>query len=193
MSELTSSPNPNRPGTPLDRVHPLIRTRQVRDFTDRPLEPALLEALAEVLRWTGSSNNRQPWRFLVLRDRPILRQIADAGQPQTRALQTATAALAIVLPVEPERTVANAYDEGRAAERVLVGAGLLGIGAGIAWVRDDVQAPVRALLGVPDGWFVRTVIALGYPTEAALRPKSAPGQARLPREQVIFHDHWPAA
>ncbi|MGC8634470.1 MAG: nitroreductase family protein [Candidatus Limnocylindrales bacterium] len=192
MSESTSLSSPSRPGAPLDRVHPLIRTRQVRDFTDRRLEPALLDALAEVVRWTGSSNNRQPWRFLVLRDRATLRQIADAGQPQTRALQTAAAALAIALPAESERTVSNAYDEGRAAERVLIAAGLLGIGAGIAWVRDDVQAPIGALLGVPDGWFIRTVIALGYPTEAALRPKSAPGQARLPRERTVFQDRWPA-
>ena len=53
---------------PLERVRPLLRARQVREFTPEPPTDADLEALTEVARWTGSSRNSQPWRFIVIRD-----------------------------------------------------------------------------------------------------------------------------
>ena len=145
----------------------------------------------DVARWSGSSRNEQPWRFITIRDVATIRAIADAGMPQTRSLHTAVAALAIVLPSDPERVIGDAYDDGRAAERVLVAASMLGLGAGITWVRRDVMAAIRPLLGLPDDRMVRTIISLGHPTEAALRPKSPPGQARLPRGEVVFSERWP--
>ena len=54
--------------TALERVRPLLRTRQVREFTSAPPTDAELEALTEVARWSGSSGNSQPWRFIVVRD-----------------------------------------------------------------------------------------------------------------------------
>ncbi len=173
----------------LDRVRPLIRTRQVREFEPEPVSEAELHAITEAARWTGSSQNSQPWRFVVVRDRTSLERLAAAGQPQTRPLQTAAAAVAIVLPADSAREPA-AYDEGRAAERILIAAGMLGLGAGITWVRRDVQADARAILGLPDDTLVRTVVALGHPTAEARRPKSPPGQARLPRESVVYDAGW---
>lgn len=174
-----------------ERVRPLLRTRQVRDFTDEPPTDAELEAITEVARWSGSSQNKQPWRFIVLRDPATLRAVADAGLPSTRALTTAPAAIAIVMPATQERQVSFAYDEARAAERMLIAAGLLDLAAGIAWVRPDARDTVRGLLGVPQDRMVRTVVAVGHPTAAARQPKSAPGQARRPREETVFAERWP--
>ncbi len=188
-----ASPVPSPVPSPLDRVRPLIRTRQVREFTDEPLSAGEIDALAEVARWSGSSNNRQPWRFLVIRDRATLRRLAEAGLPQTRALHTATAALAVVLPVDPARAISHAYDDGRVAERILVATAMLGLAGGITWVRDDVVGAARDLLGLPADRTVRTIVALGHPTEAARHPKSAPGQARLPRAELVFDERWPAS
>lgn len=175
----------------LDVVRPLLRTRQVREFTEERVADADLHALTEAARWSGSSQNQQPWRFLVVRDTDRLRRLAAAGLPQTRALRTAAAALVIVLPNEPGRRSIDAYDDGRVAERVLVAAGMLGLGAGITFIRDDVQGEARAILGLPDDRRVETIVALGHPTEAARLPKSPLGQARLPREQTVFEERWP--
>ena len=177
--------------SPHDRVRPLVRARQFREYTDQPLTEEELDALADVARWSGSSRNQQPWRFIVIRDIPTIRAIAEVGMPQTRSLHTATAAMAIVLPADPARSVSDAYDDGRVAERVLTGASMLGLGAGIAWIRRDVIDAVRPLLGLPPDRMVRTILSLGHPSEAARRPKSAPGQARLPRDEVVFKERWP--
>ena len=176
---------------PQELVRPLIKVRQAREFTSKKVTRAELHAITEAARWSGSSRNEQPCRFIVLRDRTRIRDIAELGLPQTRGLRTATAAVAIVLPDEPGREISRAFDDGRAAERMLIAAHLLGLGGGISFVRRDVRDGINEALGLPAKRSVRTIVALGHPTEDALQSKSRPGQARLPREEVIFEERWP--
>ena len=171
-------------------VRPLLRVRQFRQFTDEAPTSDELAALADVARWSGSSTNSQPWRFIVVRDRDVLLQLHEAGLPQTRSLATALAAIAIVLP--DGDAISHAFDEGRAAERMLIGATNLGLGAGIAWIMPAIRPLVGKLLALPNGWFVRTLVVVGHPTNEARAPKAAPGRARLPREDVVFEARWPA-
>ena len=172
-------------------IRPLLRTRQVREFTDEPVDPAAVDALADAARWSGSSQNTQPWRFVVLRRSETLARLAELGAPHTRSLRTAAAAVAIVLPAEPGRAVSHAFDEGRAAERILVAASMLGLAAGIGWVRSEVRPAVGELLGLPEDRFVRTIVAIGHPTPQARKPKKPRGEARLPREDTVFEERWP--
>jgi nitroreductase len=174
-----------------DRLRPLRRARQVREFTTEPVDAAALDAIADVARWSGSSRNTQPWRFIVVRDAGVLGRLAAIGLPQTRALRTATAAIAIVLPADESHEIGIAYDDGRAAERILIAAGMLDLGAGIAWVRSDVRAAVGEMFGLPEGRYVRTIVALGHPSDAARQPKSPPGQARLSRAETVVYERWP--
>ena len=177
---------------PADVLRPLRRTRQVREFEPTPLAPEVLDALADVARWTGSSTNSQPWRFIVITEPSTLQAIHVAGVPQTRGLATAPAAIAIVLPADHDRAVHDAYDDGRVAERILVAAAMLDIGAGISWIRSDVRPAIATILGLPEDWMIRSVVQLGIPTTAARQPKSEPGKARLPRDEVIFRERWPS-
>jgi nitroreductase len=172
-----------------DVVRPLLRVRQIREFTPDPPTDAELDAIVDAARWSGSSTNSQPWRFVTIRDRGVLDRLHEAGLPQTRSLKTAPAAVAIVLP-DDDHALSHAYDEGRAAERILIAANLLGLAAGIAWITTKVRPVVAELLRIPDGRFVRTIVVLGHPTEAALAPK---GQGRLPRNEVVFEERWPAS
>lgn len=176
---------------PLDVVRPLLRVRQIRQFTHVPPTDEQIAAITDVARWTGSSRNTQPWRFIVVRDRDALLRIHEAGMPQTRSLATALVAIAIVVP-DDDDAISYAYDEGRAAERMLIAASFLGLGAGIAWIMPHVRPLVAELLGVPADRLVRTLVVVGNPTEEARAPKTAPGKARLPREEVVFDDRSPA-
>jgi nitroreductase len=186
-TDMTDGPT----GTAADRVRPLVRVRQIRGYTNEPVTDDELAALGDAARWSGSSANQQPWRFIVIRDRKMLDALHKAGMPQTRSLETAPAAIVVVLP-EDERGISRAYDEGRAVERIMIAAKLLGLAAGISWVKRVVAPVVGELLGLPSGHFGRTIVAVGHPSEAALAPKALPGEARLPREQVIFEERWPA-
>lgn len=184
---------PKTPPTPLELVQPLIRVRQMRSFTTKRVTKAELFAITEVARWSGSSRNEQPWRFIILRDRDMIGAIAEIGLPQTRGLPTAPAAVAIIMPDEKERELSRAFDDGRAAERMLIAAYMLGFGGGISRVRRDVRPPIGEILGLPEGRSVRTIVGFGYPTQEALLPKSEPGKARLSRDRLIVEDRWPLA
>jgi nitroreductase len=183
MSEPSSSTT--------ERVRPLLRVRQIREFTEQAVSNSELHAIADVARWSGSSSNSQPWRFVVVAEGDTIRRLADAAMPQARALKTAAAAIAIVLPDESGKAVSYAYDEGRAAERILIAASLLGLAAGITWILPEARARIHAILEIPEGKLIRTIVAIGHASEAAQKPKSAPGTARLPRDQVVFEELWP--
>lgn len=165
----------------------LRRTRQVRDFRAEPVPDDVLEQLLDVARWSGSAKNRQPWTFVVLRDRDRRAQLA-ALVPNASHVAKAAVAIAIVMP--GENAEQDAFDEGRAAERLLVAAEVLGLGAGIGWAMGEKRRPVADFLGIPAPAFVRTFISLGYPTAAAAAPKSAPGMARKPLADVVRHERF---
>ncbi len=171
-------------------MRPLLRIRQTVEFSDQPVDSHSVEAITDVARWSGSANNRQPWRFIVIRNVDTIRRIAGAGLPHTVTLSTAGAAIAFVLPDDPERELVDAYDDGRAAERVLIAASMLGLAGAISWIRPEVRAAVREILGLPEDLMVRTVMAIGHPTDRASRPRSAPGAARLPRSETVHEERW---
>jgi nitroreductase len=160
----------------------LRSTRQIRRFTDQPVDEAALWSILEVARWTGSSENTQPWSFLVVRDGEARRRIGGSTR-YARHVGTAPIAIAIVMPGKDPET--EAYDEGRVAERILIAAGALGLGAGIGWVEGEEHELVDGLLGVTPPALVRTIVAIGHPTEAALKPRSGPGTGRKPLAEFV--------
>jgi nitroreductase len=160
----------------------LRRTRQVRQFADDPVSQAELDEILEVARWSGSSTNWQPWRFLVIRDRATLGSLAELLS-NARHVGSAPVVLGVVMP--NQKPDWEPYDEGRLAERVLVAAGALGLGAGIGWVFGSRRPTVAELLGLRDGEYIRTVISIGHPSAEGRRPKSAPGQARKPLSELV--------
>lgn len=194
LDRLDGRDGPDR--NPGQIVRPLIRVRQYRQFTDEPPTDRELAAIVDVARWSGSSRNTQPWRFIVIRDRSLIRQIHGMGMPQTRSLETAPCAIAIVIPKgdsQDEDEVSYAFDEGRAAERMLIAASFLGLGAGIAWLVPQIRPRVAEMLGIPAGRLVRTLVVVGHPTEAARAPKLGAEKARLPRSETVFEERWPDA
>ena len=130
----------------------------------------------------------------MLGDVDLIRRIAAMDLPHSRALNTAMAAIAMVMPATGEAEFdTHAYDEGRASERMLIATSDLGLAGGLLWVSTAAREAVDALLGVPTGWMVRSVLAIGHPAPEAQAPKNPRGQARRPRERMVARDRWMAA
>jgi nitroreductase len=165
----------------------LRRTRQVRDFRPDPVPDELLEELLEVGRWSGSAANSQPWTFIVVRSRERLDRLAELA-PNAHHLQRAPLAIAIAMPGEKPEW--DAYDEGRVAERILVAAGALGLGAGIGWAVPSKRPAVAEYLGLTPPAYVRTLISVGFPSEAALARKSPRGKARKPLADLVRYERF---
>jgi nitroreductase len=189
MSDRQDAPMPDQepPVGAAATLRTLRSVRSVRDLRPDPIPDALLTEILDVARWTGSGMNRQPWTFVVVRDRATLAGIADASP---NAGHVRGAAAAIVLVMDGESPAMEAFDEARAAERILVAATALGLASAIGWIMPPGRPAVATLLGVPEGRTVRTLVSLGYPTEAGSRPKAAPGTARKPLADVVRYERF---
>ena len=51
--------------------------RSIRRFSERAVSGDDLARLFEAARWAPSNHNRQPWRFLVLEDKPQINRLAE--------------------------------------------------------------------------------------------------------------------
>ena len=182
MTTAGWDPNAGTRATADPVLRALRRTRQIRQFTEEPVTETDLSAILDVARWTGSSMNLQPWTFIVIRDRADRERLAELA-PYAR--HVARAALAVAIAMNGDNPEWDAYDEGRVAERILVAASALGLGAGIGWALETERPQVAALLGLTAPQFVRTIISLGHPTERARQPRSVPGTARRPLAALV--------
>lgn len=160
----------------------LRRTRQIRSFDGEPVNDDDIRALLEVARWTGSSMNMQPWRFIVIRDRDVRQRIGEISV-HARHVGKAPLAIAIAMPGEDRET--DAYDEARVAERLLIAASAMDLGAGIGWVEEKDYAAVGELLGVTPPAFIRTIVSIGHPSAEARKPRSGPRTGRRPLEEFV--------
>ena len=160
----------------------LRRTRQVRSFSAEPVSEEDVTALLEVARWTGSSMNTQPWQFIVIRDADVRQQIADISV-HARYVAKAPLAIAIAMPGEDPET--DAYDEARVAERLLIAASAMDLGAGIGWIEDKDYRTVGDALGLTPPAFVRTIVSIGHPSEEARKPRTGPRTGRRPLEEFV--------
>jgi nitroreductase len=163
------------------------RLRAVRHFTGEPVADELVDEILSVARWTGSAQNLQPWRFVVVREGETLRGLA-ALMPNAAQVGRAPLAIGVVMPAD--RAVLHAYDEGRVTERILLAAAALGLGAAVGWVNQDARADAMALLGVPQDRMLRSVVAIGHAAPEASAPRSRPGTARLPMDELVHHERW---
>lgn len=167
--------------TATDALKAIRHVRQSRGYTNEAVDPAALDEILEVARWSGSSSNSQPWRFIVVDDKEILRQLADIRLPWV-----ATAPVAIAIVLDGDKKISEAYDEGRVTERIMIAAKLLGLGAAVAWYGDkDQQAQAKAILGIPDDSTARSMVTIGHPAPSSQRSSNG---GRKPLDELVSHN-----
>lgn len=163
----------------------LAGQRQTREFTSEPVSDADLASLLEIMRFTGSASNRQPWQFVVVRDRRAIAVIATATQ-YTFWIEGAPVLLVVL--TEGNDRCTHDYDRGRVDERILLASQALGLGAGIVtfW-NDESQLLMRETLAIPEDWSVYSAVAVGHPA-----PSAAPAKlgGRKPLADLVFAERF---
>jgi nitroreductase len=168
-------------------IEQLRTVRQSRQFSPEPVTDGVLAQLLQVARWTGSWGNSQPWHFVVVRDRDALRRISEL-RPLLKWLGDAPVAIAIVLD---GGATSELYEEGRVTERLLVGAHLLGLGAGTAWFGGAAQeAEAKRILGIPAARIARSLVAIGHPTSAKDPILDLMTRGRKPLSEIVSYERW---
>jgi nitroreductase len=159
--------------------------RNVRAFDDRPIPAADLDRILEAGRRSPSSQNWQPWDFIVVTDRARLRELAGVWRGAGHVAGSA-ATIVVIGPAADNEFGRAQFDLGQATMSMLLAAADLGIGSCHAGVADLDLA--RELLGFPADRDWAFLISLGYPADRPLIPVRSP--RRRPFGEVVHRDRW---
>ena len=187
-------------------LHPLIAARVSRRVIDpdRDLGPGVLERILHAAQLAASRNNVQPWRFLVFtRDQPEARAAAEdllaRGNSWAKAAPVLLLSVAVTTwpsPPGPGKEAENrhaAFDVGQATASAHIQATAEGLVFHQMAGYDDDAA--RQRFGLPPEALPLTMIAIGYPLDAAYTDertaaKDAAPRTRMPISTVCFSGSW---
>jgi nitroreductase len=176
------------------------RRRMVRAFTPEPVDPAVVDDLIDLARRAPSAGNSQGMAYLVLEGADTA-VYWDVSLPVERRPAfgwpgLVDAPVLIVVLVRPSAWVER-YSEpdkaaaglGEAADAWPVPYWWVDAGLGACFFGPfGHEAEVTAALGVPDGWRVVGIVALGHP--APDRPGLSAGRPRPPLDEVLHRGAW---
>jgi nitroreductase len=182
-------------------VHELIRERwSPRAFSEKPIAAADLRSLFEAARWAPSSNNEQPWAFIVA-TRNDAENFTKALQPlvefnanwakNAQVLGFAVSKLAFAKSAAPNRNAQ--YDTGAAMAMLSTEATSRGILVHQMAGFDPETA--RDVFEIPSGWDAIVAFAMGYPGDPVSLPQpyrdreTAP-RVRKPIREFVMSARW---
>ena len=105
-------------------IDAIFARRSIRQFTDRPVPPEVIDAVLRAGMAAPSAGNEQPWHFVVLNDRVLLDQV-PTFHPNAKMILQAPAA-------------------------VLLCADLTVVKHGEMWIQDCAAATQNMLLAIHD-------------------------------------------
>lgn len=183
-----------KPAETLRDVHPLIRDRWSPRAFDaaRPVAKDDLISVLEAARWTASSNNVQPWRFIVATaDNPAAHAKALEGfnvRNQRWAKNAPVLIIALARKVNDEGAANGAahYDTGAAVAQLVLQATALGLSVHQAGgIEKD---KIRAAYRVPEDTDILVAFGLGYQADGSILPEDLAEREKAPRVRKNLSD-----
>ncbi len=165
----------------------LTSRRNVRHYTDEPIEPADLDRILEAGRRSPSARNRQWWDLILCTDRRLLSDLTGVWQGAWHIGGAAAAVALIVEDTDEAQTrETRQYDLGQLTMSMMLAAADVGIGSAHASVRD--QPLARRILGLPADRACAWLVGFGYPADRPLAPITNPD--RRPLEEIVHREGW---
>ncbi len=162
----------------------LARRRQsTRRFADRPVPLELVEKLVTAAQEAPTSCNHQLNRYVVVTEPAVKRALREQAGVPARIEQ---APVSIVLALRMgwnHNKLSVVQSLGMAAQNLLLAATSLGLKSVIQAGIGDTDA-IRSVLGIGDGYFVGSIVCLGYGED------SSPRAPRLPASDVASADRF---
>ena len=155
---------------PVNPTIDCIMTRKsVRQFANREVSAETIETLLKTGMAAPSAMNKQPWKFVVVQDKQLLKTLADT-MPNIR---TSTAPLAIVVCGDMTKALDGdardfwVQDCSAATQNILLAAHSMGLGAVWNGLYPDLPRCkfISNLLQLENRYIPLCVVPVGYPDE----------------------------
>ena len=190
-----------KPAPAAHTIHALLHHRwSPRAFSDKPIPADVLRSLFEAARWAPSSNNEQPWAFLVstredaenhARMLSTLVEFNQAWAKHAPVLAIAVSELNFERTGKPNRNAF--YDTGAAVANLSAEATSRGLF--VHQMAGFDAHRVIELFGIPSGWEPIAAFVIGHPGDPEslpepLRQREAAPRERKPLESIVMGSHW---
>ena len=151
----------------------------VRQFQDKPIPESIVNQIVESAHLTASSMNGQPWHFVIVQDKEMLRQLGSLVQ---HGPYIAQAPLAIVVGME--QSIFAVSDASRAIQSMILTAWSQGVGSN--WTGFENIPQVNPVLGIPEEIKILAVLPFGYPVANIGKGQ----KKRKPLGEVVHKERW---
>jgi len=149
----------------------ILTRRSIRRYETKDIPEEVLRQILEAGRQAPSAANRQPIRFVIVKDHEILKNLCD--NLITRFVKYAPVAIVGCADVKSLLTGKWAVvDATIAMQNMVIAAWTLGVGS--CWIGACNEERVKELLKIPDRWKVVALITFGYPAEQPKPRKKKP-------------------
>ena len=149
--------------------------RSVRSYKDLEVESDKIEKILEAGRLSPSANNRQEWKFIVVKNAETKKKLVRAATNQSFIGQAPVVLVACATESKAVMTCGHptyAVDVSIAFAYMLLQAYELGLGT--CWIGAFKEDEVKSILGVPNHVRVVALSPLGYPAvEASARTRKS--------------------
>ena len=182
-------------------LHDLIRNRwSPRAFAEKVVAPDVLRSLFEAARWAPSSNNEQPWAYLVAtKDNPenfakmlgVLVEFNANWAKHAPVLALSVAHLKTQRDGKPNRVAL--HDVGSASAQLTFEANARGLQVHQMAGFDAEEA--RETFAIPPDWEPVAALAIGYPGDPEslpekLRDRELAPRTRKPAGEFVMSGSW---
>ncbi|MBO8126953.1 MAG: nitroreductase family protein [Firmicutes bacterium] len=159
--------------------------RSVRKYEQKDIPMEVLTRILNAARLAPSANNRQDWKFIVVKDPELKKKVAEAARGQSFVGEASVIIAGVAL--NPEKLMscevpAYAVDLAIAMTQITLAA--VEEGLGTCWIGAFDQAKVKELLGIPAEYKVVELMPLGYPAD---KPRT---KIRKRLEEVVAYDRF---
>jgi len=143
-------------------IDAILSRRSIRRYENKDIPEEVLRQILEAGRQAPSAANRQPIRFVIVKDQDILKNLCD--NLITRFVKAAPLAVVGCADIKSLLTGKWAIvDATIAMQNMVIAAWTLGVGS--CWIGACNEEKVKELLKIPDKWKVVALITFGYPAE----------------------------
>lgn len=170
----------------MDIFEAIKNRRSIRRFLNKPVADELILQVIDAGTWAPSAHNKQPWAFVVVKQKETLTEIAERSK-YAKFLPQAAAAIVVCANFSYKRNLLeekgveyfSVQDTAAAVQNMLLAAH--GLGLGTCWIGDVNEPQLRDMLNIPVDFAPVCIMALGWP-EADINPKAP---ARKAPQEVI--------
>ena len=155
-----------------DKDSIFFKRQSKRSYLEKPVEPDKLDRILEVVRWSPSCNNNQPWRFLVVTEPEQRKKFMECLPRGNQYAQKASVLFAVCAREEDDAVREDdpvkyyQFDCGLAVMSLLLAATYEGLLAHPMAGYD--AAKLHEAFDIPAEYHIMCIVAMGHrgPTEA---------------------------